>query len=221
MSGGGAGFVLLAIALGSAGVVMIVLELLDARERHNRTNAIRARFDSSGQPLPRSQARPWSVFAALPRAHGRQHVDVERELPQLIDVVRMGLDAGMSFETSFSVYAQRFDTQLAQLCRPYALRVINGVEGREKVMRELADELQSKQFERFVNIVLRSLRFGSRLGPILQQLAEEIRDEGKSRAQERISKAPTKMLLPTAVLVLPAMLILIGGPFLLELLQQM
>ena len=39
----------------------------------------------------------------------------------------------------------------------------------------------------------------------------------KARRQEAVAKAPVKMMVPTGVLILPAMLMLVLGPVLLEL----
>ena len=41
----------------------------------------------------------------------------------------------------------------------------------------------------------------------------------KTRLQEAIAKAPVKMMLPTGTLILPAMLLLVLGPVLLELME--
>ena len=39
----------------------------------------------------------------------------------------------------------------------------------------------------------------------------------RDRLEERVAKAPVKMMVPTGVLILPAMLMLVLGPVLLEL----
>jgi len=139
----------------------------------------------------------------------------------MIDVVCLGLEGGMTFESSFDLYARRFDTALSRACRPAADMMRNGVVSREEALGTLADKLGSRQFARFAEISLRSMRFGARLAPILSELADEVRDSGAARREEAIAKAPTKMLVPTGLLILPAMLLLTAGPFVLELLEQM
>ena len=64
--------------------------------------------------------------------------------------------------------------------------------------------------------MVRSLRFGVSLAENLDALAEEARARYRAACEEAIAKAPVKMLIPTCGLILPAMLLLIMGPVLLE-----
>ena len=60
-------------------------------------------------------------------------------------------------------------------------------------------------------------RFGSSLAESLESAAAEARAEHRARLEERVAKAPVKMMMPTGALILPAMLLLVLGPVLLEL----
>ncbi len=145
---------------------------------------------------------------------------IDRDLPELIDVLALGMEAGLSFESAFAIYANRFDTALACECRPTSALMTSGIMSRDDAMQDLASRLDSNMFWRFVRITLRSVKFGSRLLPTLEGLSDEARKQYRSSIEEQASKAPTKMLVPTGVLILPAMLLIVCGPFLLELLQQ-
>ena len=63
----------------------------------------------------------------------------------------------------------------------------------------------------------RSLKFGTSLVDVLDAEVQESRAIRKAKMEERISKAPVKMLFPVGILILPAMLIYIMGPILLDL----
>ena len=43
----------------------------------------------------------------------------------------------------------------------------------------------------------------------------------QAQVEERVAKAPVKMMIPTGTLILPAMLLLVLGPVLLELMEGM
>lgn len=43
----------------------------------------------------------------------------------------------------------------------------------------------------------------------------------RAQVEERVAKAPVKMMVPTGTLILPAMLLLVLGPVLLELMEGM
>ncbi len=145
----------------------------------------------------------------------------ERQLPDLIDVISLGMQSGLSFESSFLLYASRFDTELSRACRGAAKQLETGVASREAVLGNLANELECESFSRFAGTVNRSLRYGVQVTALLEKLSNETRRSYKSRREEEVAKAPTKVLIPTATLILHAMLILIAGPFLVEFIGQM
>lgn len=217
-----------AFAAGVAGA-LIAYEVVTARGRRRTSQMIAKRMRGSpaaagGNPAASSRTAPRTAGIAGFLRCGKRAVgpgEVESHLPELIDVVCLGIEGGMTFEAAFGLYTDRFDTALARACRPAALLMRSGVEGRETVLRGLAGELGCRSFTRFVEISLRSIRFGARLAPLLRELADEVRESRSARSEEAIAKAPTKMLVPTGLLILPAMLLLVAGPFLLELLNQM
>ena len=54
------------------------------------------------------------------------------------------------------------------------------------------------------------------MGRMLEVLAAEVRATYRADMEEAVAKAPVKMLVPTAALILPAMLIVVMAPVLLE-----
>ena len=86
-------------------------------------------------------------------------------------------------------------------------------------MRALARAYDSALFERVAESIIRSLRFGTSLAETLSILSAEARSIRKSKIEERVAKAPVKMLVPVGALILPAMLILIMGTVLLDLME--
>ena len=91
-----------------------------------------------------------------------------------------------------------------------------GLVDRAEALKLLADGFDLPILHQFVGNVLRSLKCGSPVTQTLDELATQARGEYRSRMEEAVAKAPVKMLVPTAGLILPAMLILVMGPVLLE-----
>ena len=160
---------------------------------------------------------------ALPQAIKRlvkQRAEgLEAGLSEMLEVVALGLRSGLSFDRSFQLYCEHFDSELARSCAACQRRWSFGLATREEALRELAASYDSALFERVVSGMLRSLRSGSSLAADLEQAAAESRAERRAKVEERVAKAPVKMMLPTAALILPAMLLLVLGPVLLELME--
>jgi tight adherence protein C len=71
----------------------------------------------------------------------------------------------------------------------------------------------------FVRSILQGETLGVSIGKILRDLAVEMRKRRRQGAEERVQKAPTKMLVPLVFLILPSMFVVILGPAALQILH--
>lgn len=153
------------------------------------------------------------------REREERSLALERHVPEMIDALSLGMRAGMSFERAFRSYCFRFDDELACLCRQACLKWESGLVSRDDALLELGTASGVASLERFSSNVVRCLRFGSPMNRMLDSLASEARGCYRAKMEEKVAKAPVKMLVPTAVLILPAMLIVVMAPVLLEFVQ--
>ena len=142
---------------------------------------------------------------------------LEAHLPEMLDVLALGMRSGLSFDASLRLYAEHFETLLAQEFKLAQCQWSSGLERRDEALRRLSQSYASPLFDRLVETMIRSLRFGSSMVSGLEEDAREARSVYRSKREERIAKAPVKMMIPTGTLILPAMLIMVLGPVLLEL----
>ena len=145
----------------------------------------------------------------------------DTELAMLIDITTLGMRAGMAFDQAFEMALRRFPGQLAELCLAKLLIWQRGLISREQGLHELENEVQTVLFSRFAALVLRALRYGAPMTALLSALSDETRRDIRVRREEEVAKAPVKMLIPTGVLILPAMLLLVLGPIMLDLFSKM
>ena len=145
--------------------------------------------------------------------------DLEGHLSEMLEVVSLGLRSGLSFDRSFELYHTHFVNALGKGSASVQQQWRLGLTSREAALRGLAATYDSPLFSRVVENIVRSLRFGSSLAEDLEASALESRAAHKAYMEEKVAKAPVKMLIPTAALILPAMLLLVLGPVLLEMMQ--
>jgi tight adherence protein C len=218
---------MLAVLCAAASAVLISNEYLLSREKarmqretrrrlgakHEEANALHGLAGLLGKtPLGAWQKR---------REKERLLASFERDLPACLEVIALGMQAGMGFDQAFALYTERFDTPLARLCRESLGVWQKGLKSRDEGMRELSNRISTPAFRHFSSSVLRALRFGAPMTQLLIDLAQEARKEYRAKRQELVAKAPVKMLLPTGVLILPAMLLLVMGPIILDLIRKM
>lgn len=153
---------------------------------------------------------------ALRRVAAQRLLALERSLPEMLEVVALGLRSGLSFDRSLQLYSEHFPSAFARACASVQKSWLLGLRTRDEALRDLAASYGSDQLERTVERIIRSLRFGSALAPDLEAAAADARARRRAQVEERVAKAPVKMMIPTGALILPAMLILVLGPVLLE-----
>ena len=162
------------------------------------------------------------VLRAMPlvsmrRLARERAMTAELHLSEMLEVVALGLRSGMTFDRSFALYGQHFDNEFARSCVRAHRRWSLGLASRDEALRDLADSYDCEQLARVVDSILRSLKFGSALAGILEEASSQSRASYRARLEEKVAKAPVKMMLPTGTLILPAMLLMVMGPVLLEL----
>ena len=155
----------------------------------------------------------------LREAAAARRVDAEQQLSDMLEVVALGLRSGLTFDRSFALYGAHFGSDFAKSCAMAQKRWSLGLTTREEALRSLAASYECDQLTRVVESIIRGLRFGSSLEGCLSESAVQAREAYRTALAERVAKAPVKMMLPTGTLILPAMLLLVLGPVLLELIS--
>ena len=158
------------------------------------------------------------IWALKKRVESRKQ-NLEDHLSELLEVVSLGLRSGLAFDQSFALYHSHFSTDLAKEAASVQRQWQLGLKAREDALRDFAQSYNSALFTRVIENIIRSLRFGTSLLESFDSAAMEARLIHKAHREEEVAKAPVKMLIPTAALILPAMLLLVLGPILLDMMQ--
>ena len=165
------------------------------------------------------------VSRKLPKAFeekqkARVRESCEARLDTLADIVALGAQAGLSFDAAVRLYCERFDNELSRRMRKALDQWTHGIRTREEALMRMAADLQSPPVRRFAETSVHALRHGAPLAAMLQQLAQELRRDRKTQLDRKVARAPIKMLVPTGVCILPAMLLLVMGPMMLQFLES-
>lgn len=150
-------------------------------------------------------------FVLERRATKRLH-QVDREMPELVDLLVTTVEAGVGFASSLQLVARRVEGPLGQELR-LALQEQNMGMTIEDALRHMLERIDSASVRAFVQAILQGQMLGVSIGKILRDLAVDMRKRRRQAAEERAQKAPTKILFPLVILILPALLIVcLGGP---------
>jgi tight adherence protein C len=156
------------------------------------------------------------VFFLLPtgwlQSKVRKRQDAVRKgLPDALDMLSVCATAGLGFDQSIQRVSEHWNTPVGMEFG----RVIHEMEmglSRREALRNMADRLDITELSSFVAFVLQSEQLGMAISDVLHTQAGQMRAERRFRAQEQAQKIPTKMLIPMAFLIFPAILAVVLGP---------
>lgn len=148
------------------------------------------------------------------RASRRQEGASVFEVCEMVDAVRLGLLAGLSFDAALALYCEHREGALARAAAAARMRWQMGVCTREEGLMRMADEVGVRQLEAFASAVGQAHELGAPLAETLARQARELRCAHRASVERAIERAPVKMLVPTGMLILPALLLSIVGPLL-------
>lgn len=136
------------------------------------------------------------------------------EVSEMIDVVRLGLSAGLSFDAALEIFCANRRSVLALRLERACMAWQVGVGTREDELLVAARDLDVRALETFAITVGQALALGAPLAETLAAQSREIRAAHRAAVEREIERAPVKLLIPTGTLILPALLLSILGPLL-------
>lgn len=139
---------------------------------------------------------------------------VERGVPDALDMLVICADAGLALEAGIARVAQEIQTlnpDLAQEMNQTSRELQIGADMRS-VMASLGQRTGLEVLKRLATTLTQSLQFGTPLTQALRSLSAELRAEALVRFEDRAGKLPTLMTLPMIVFILPCVFLIVGGP---------
>jgi tight adherence protein C len=186
----------LTIAAGAAGALLIVLVAVMA---------------PLGWMLPRIVVR---------RIAARRFERIDYELPELIDLLVVTVEAGLGFSASLRMAATRIEGPLGEELR-LTIQEHNMGLAINEALKNFLERCDTISVRAFVRSVVQGERLGVSMGQIMRNLALEMRKRRRQLAEERAHKAPVKLLFPLVFLIFPALFVVILGPAVFTLLEAL
>ncbi len=156
---------------------------------------------------------PPIVLQRRARARGDE---IDRELPELIDLLVVSIEAGVGLAGALQMLAERMHGPLGVELRLMQQEQSMGLSG-DQALSKLLERCDTPSIRSFVRSLQQGERLGVSIGQILRNLAIEMRTRRRQKAEERAQKAPVKILFPLIFLIFPSMFIVLLGPALITL----
>ena len=147
----------------------------------------------------------------LTRAVNDRKASIEKDLPDIIDLLVISVEAGLGFESALDRVAQNIPGVLADEFSRMLQETRVGV-SRHRAMKDLAERTDVEDLNSFIMSINQADAFGVSIARMLRVQAEELRIRRRQRAQERAFAAPVKMTFPLVLFIFPSIFVVLLGP---------
>ncbi len=150
---------------------------------------------------------PDLLLARRTRARRRA---MEAQLPDLLDLLRVSIEAGLTTGRALGEVGRRHSGLLAREWRAASAQLALGVP-RDEALERLARRCPTPAMAALAAALRRAERHGAPLAGTLAAQAAEARATRARRIRERAAKAAPKIQLVVALLLVPSVLLLVAG----------
>lgn len=137
--------------------------------------------------------------------------EIQADLPDVIDVLVVCVEAGLTFEAAMERVVEKYDHGLAEEINRTLQEVRLG-RPRLEALSDLGQRTGVEDLNNFVQAIIQSEQLGSGIARILHIQSEDIRQKRLMTAQERGARASLKMLLPMIGCIFPTLWVILLGP---------
>ena len=149
--------------------------------------------------------------ASLNRAIDDRRKEMEKRLPDIIDLLVISVEAGLGFEAAMGRVVQNVPGELSKEFSRTLQETRVGV-SRHDALRAMSERTDVDDLNSFILSLVQADQFGVSISRMLRVQAEEMRVRRRQRIQEKAFAAPVKLIFPMMFCIFPSIFIVILGP---------
>lgn len=144
-------------------------------------------------------------------------------LPDALDLMVVAVEAGLGLDQAIMKVSEELASTHPELCRELSLVSLETRAGvkRADALRNMADRTMEPELRKLVAVLVQTDRFGTSVADALRTHAEFMRVRRRQIAEEKANKLPPKLTVVIFFTILPAILIVAGGPAILMIYRQL
>jgi tight adherence protein C len=154
----------------------------------------------------------YPTYLWLARVAANRQEAISRALPYAIDLLTVAMQAGQDFGAAVRLLVN--EGPPGPLRQEFGLMLRQTELGKSRVeaLKDLSGRVQLDEMRSLVTAVVQSTEMGSSVAETLKLQADEVRRTRYHKAERKAARAPSIMLIPIALFILPAVFIVIFTP---------
>jgi tight adherence protein C len=161
-------------------------------------------------------------FVLSRRAAKRQH-EIGRQVSDVLDLLVVCVEAGLGIFEAIKIVGNETERQNQAIGKELALvsgEITAGV-SLGNALRNMADRTSVEDIKPLAATLIQSEQLGAQMAPALRAISDTLRSRRRLRAEEAAQKTTIKILFPLILLVLPAMIMMIIGPAMIQIARSL
>lgn len=158
------------------------------------------------------------------RLAARRVWQIQSALPDAMDLLIVCLEAGLTFEralrrtvSDLGSFRPALADELGQASLDMRIHGLN----REEALGRVAQRLDLQSLKDLTTTVAQSERQGTPASDALRRLSSSVRVEMITNMQAKMARLPTLLIIPSMTFMLPGLLVLVGAPAFVQLVEQL
>lgn len=157
---------------------------------------------------------------ALYELGGRRQRELAASLPDVLDAMVIGVEAGLGLDAAMQQVAENLTGPMPGEVNRVLQEMRIGI-SRTEALHALSDRTTVRSLQSFVTAVVQAGELGVPIANVLREHARDQRMKRRQAAEERAQKVPIKLLFPVLFCLFPAIFVVILGPGVLRLLEAL
>ena len=161
-------------------------------------------------------------YYLIRRARGRQR-QIARQLSDALDLLVVCVEAGLGLFEAIKIVGRETERQQQEIGQELSLvgAEISAGASLGQALRSLAERSAVEDVKPLAATLIQSEQLGAQMAPALRASSEQLLARRKLRAEEAAQKATIKILFPLVLFVLPAMIMVIVGPAIIQVMHTL
>jgi tight adherence protein C len=141
-------------------------------------------------------------------------------LPDALDLLTISVEAGLAFDAALKQVATNTTGPVAEEFARVLAEMQVGA-SRTEAIRALGERTNVDEMRAFATAMVQADAFGIPIADVLRVQSKESRVKRRQRAEEMAQKIPVKILFPLVFCILPCIFIIVIGPAVLNVVDQL
>ncbi len=158
-------------------------------------------------------------FSLLNTKIQKRKKQIEKQLPEVLDLLSVSVQAGLSFDGALRKITERSLGPLIDEFKRMQQDVRMGAP-KARALQAMSRRCDVDDLYLFITAVVQAERLGTSMGKTLNTQADNMRERRRQKAKAEALKAPIKMIFPLVIFIFPAIFVVTLLPAVLSIVHE-